>query len=243
MKSDLMRQFDFIPVTQFTGLVPYFEVQAGGAIGADMEIGLSANADSATVEGGTGILALRTLQATAPNVLGSAGAFTAGKIPKLVEIGTIGLVGLQVLTVGDDVRHVMRVPSYWDRHQPINARVIWATESSTATDGVTWKMLYSELTPGTTLLAAPATALDTPIVEQLVSAGEAAKMLRRTAAGVIAAKAIADAALYWSFLIEADAQTNNPLSDGTYLLGVEFEYSPKWNRTSQPQKAAWTWQA
>lgn len=236
----LMKQFDFIPVNQFSGLVPYFEVQSSGAIGSNMEIGLSANADTATVEGGSGITALRTLQATAPNVIGSAGAFTAGAIPKLVEIGTTGLIGLQMLTAGDDVRHVMRVPSHWDRHHDIKARVIWATESVTTTDGLTWKILYGELTPNSSAVAAPATALDTVIAEQLVSVA-VAKTMYRTAAGIIVAKSIADAALYLSFLVEADAQTGNPLSDGVYLLGVEFEYTPKLSRKSMHRGAReWT---
>ncbi len=45
---------------------PTFTVEASGAIGTNMEIGLSADAATATVEGGTGISAVRTLTTTSP---------------------------------------------------------------------------------------------------------------------------------------------------------------------------------
>ena len=45
---------------------PTFTVEASGSIGSNMEIGLSADAASATVEGGSGISAARTLTTTSP---------------------------------------------------------------------------------------------------------------------------------------------------------------------------------
>lgn len=45
---------------------PTFTVEAAGAIGANMEIGLSADATTATVEGGSGISAQRVLTTTSP---------------------------------------------------------------------------------------------------------------------------------------------------------------------------------
>lgn len=45
---------------------PSFTVEASGAIGVNMGIGLSADAASATVEGDTGITAARTLTTTSP---------------------------------------------------------------------------------------------------------------------------------------------------------------------------------
>lgn len=237
---DFMRQRMFIPVTQFSGLVPLFEVQIAGSIGVNMEVGLSHDTDAATVEGGAGLTALRTLQATAPNVLASAGV-TGGLPSKVVEIGTLGLIGLKMITVGDDVAHTMIVPSIWDRHNPIYVRAIWASESVTGTDGVTWKFLYNELIPdAATALIKPATALDTAIVEDLVTA--TAKALQRSPAGIINRKSIADTALYWSFLVEADAQTGNPLTDGVYLLGVEFEYTPKHSHSAAPRREGHAWQ-
>ena len=45
---------------------PSFTVAASGAIGTNMEVGLSADSASATFEGGTGITASRTLTTTSP---------------------------------------------------------------------------------------------------------------------------------------------------------------------------------
>lgn len=53
-------------VMVFTPSKPTFTVNSSGAIGASMEIGLSADSASATVEGGTGISAARTLTTTSP---------------------------------------------------------------------------------------------------------------------------------------------------------------------------------
>ena len=160
--------------------------------------------------------------------------------PALVEIGTLGFMGLKMAALGDDVRHVMPVPSNWDRHQDIRVRAIWATESVTTADRVVWKFLYDELTPDVTELVAPATALDTVIAADAPIA--TAKTLLRSPAGIINAKSIADTELYWSFLLESDAQTGNPLTDGVYLLGVEFEFSPK-HGPGELEAEAIPWQA
>jgi hypothetical protein len=52
----------------FTGtpVQPSFTVQSAGAIGSNMEVGLSADSAAATFEGGTGITAARTLTSTSP---------------------------------------------------------------------------------------------------------------------------------------------------------------------------------
>lgn len=49
-----------------TNSKPTFTVEASGAIGSSMEIGLSVDTASATVEGGTGITAQRALTTTSP---------------------------------------------------------------------------------------------------------------------------------------------------------------------------------
>ena len=54
-----------------------FVVQSSGAIGSNMEIGLSADANTASLQGGTGITAARTLDTdTTPCVLGETAATT-----------------------------------------------------------------------------------------------------------------------------------------------------------------------
>lgn len=239
-KLHFMRQRLFIPVTQFTGLVPYLEVQSSGAIGTNMEVGLSANTDAATYEGGTGITALRTLQATAPNVFGSAGAFTAASIPKLVELGALGVVALVMPTAGDDVRHLMLIPSTWNRKHPIYVRCIWSTDSATIADTIDWKFLYLAVTPDLTELIAPATALDTVIPQDTVPVATA-KVINRTAQGKINARTIADAALYLAFICEMDAKAAG-LSEDVFFHGVEFEYTPHFgplNAVDDVEGEAW----
>lgn len=49
-----------------TNSKPTFTVNSSGAIGTNMEVGLSADAASATFEGGTGITAQRVLTTTSP---------------------------------------------------------------------------------------------------------------------------------------------------------------------------------
>lgn len=53
-------------VMVYTPSKPTFTVNSSGAIGSSMEIGLSADSASATVEGGTGITSARTLTTTSP---------------------------------------------------------------------------------------------------------------------------------------------------------------------------------
>lgn len=53
-------------VIVYTPSQPTFTVASSGAIGTNMEIGLSADSAAATVEGGTGITASRTLTTTSP---------------------------------------------------------------------------------------------------------------------------------------------------------------------------------
>ncbi len=49
-----------------TNSKPSFTVEASGSIGSNMEVGLSADSNAATFEGGTGITAARTLTTTSP---------------------------------------------------------------------------------------------------------------------------------------------------------------------------------
>lgn len=49
-----------------TNSKPSFTVEASGAVGANMDVGLSADSAAATFEGGTGITAQRTLTTTSP---------------------------------------------------------------------------------------------------------------------------------------------------------------------------------
>lgn len=72
-----------------------FVVQSSGAIGTNMEIGLSADADTATLEGGTGITAARTLSDNSP--IASDGAVTAAagtEVATDVDVGEVGFIAI-----------------------------------------------------------------------------------------------------------------------------------------------------
>jgi hypothetical protein len=144
----------------------------------------------------------------------------------LTEISTTGIMGLKIAAAGNDVRHIEAVPSHWDKHNPIKVRVIWASASVTGTDAVTWKFLYDDVVPETTVVGTPSTALDTAITALDLVAG-VAYTVQATAWGTINKGNIANDALYWKWLVEADAFTGDPYTEGLWLLGVEFEYTPK----------------
>jgi len=149
----------------------------------------------------------------------------AGNAP-LTEISTTGIMGLKIAAAANDVRHIMAVPSHWDKHNPIKVRVIWTSASVTGTDAVTWKFLYDDVVPETTVVGTPSTPLDTAITALDLVAG-VAYTVQATDWGVINKGNIANDALYWKWLVEADAFTGDPYTQGLWLLGVEFEYTPK----------------
>lgn len=221
-KMFTVRQKLFIPVTQFSGFTDKFVVQSSGSIGTDMEVGFSHNTDAGTFEGGTGITAERKIVgASAPNRRVSAGV--GGGI--LREISAGGISGLLMATAGDDIRHFMEIPQDWDRSQKVRVRIIYSTASTTAADTITWKFAYRLITPGTTDFGATSVVLDTLLAADNVS-GTADAIERSAAAGVINAKSLGIAALYWLFGVEMDAFAAG-LTEGKTLLGVEFEYTKR----------------
>lgn len=231
----------YIPVTQFAGLTPQLTVNSAGSIGSNMEIGLDVNTAAAVIEGGSGITAARVLRA--PVKLSTVGAGTdAGTARTLEEISTTGLVGLLMATAGDDVRHSMPMPTDWDRDNDINVRAWWTSAyNTTVTDQTaTWKFLYGALAANSGVLAAPATALGTAIAADPPAA--TAYTIQATAWGTIAGKAIADTADWFNFLVELDA-IGGTFTEAKYLMGVEFQYTPRFGNNTYPQREAVAWQA
>lgn len=260
----IIRKRSFLPASMFAiqqkaftpaGTIskPSFTVEASGAIGSNMEIGLSADAASATVEGGTGITAQRTLTTTSPvgvptltgtavaidTLLQSAGAGN----PLYVENGTLGLMAFLMNTNGDDARFFGRIPGDFDRRQPLKVRTVFSTQSLTAADTIVWKFLYKTLIAGTTAIAAPATALDTAIASTTVVG--TADVLQVSPWGVINANKIASgngAPEHWAFIAEMDTKAVG-LSENIHFYGLEFEYTRKLTRMSRRGKQAEAWQA
>lgn len=174
------------------------------------------------------------------NFSGFTGAMigVGGGAPTFTEVSDFTHAGMDVAADGDDLSHLMLIPSIWDRKKPIKVRVIWTATSANA-DTMTWGFTYHEITPEVTTMDEPATALDTVIATDTVTG---AYDLQRTAAGVIDPGSLADAALYWSFLVNYLEVTGDPHSTGLVMLGVEFEYTPKLTQDSDfrgADGAAW----
>ena len=150
-------------------------------------------------------------------------------VPVHEEIATLtpGLGALEMAAAADDIAHMMAVPTDWDRRHPISVRFVWSSQSATAADTVDWKFLYKLMTPDSTVIAVPSTALDTVIPQETVVG--VANTLQRTAPGIINGNTIADAAEYIIFLCEMDALAAG-LSEKVYFHGIEFGYTPKWSK-------------
>lgn len=234
-KLSFMRQTEFIPVMDFLGLSgpPTITVDKA-AIGLNLELGVSSDTDGVAVCNNT--IANDLLGVTGVQPPASCGA----GLPVMKEITTLGLSGLLMEEAGDDVRHFMRIPSHWDRNHPIYVRAIWSSLAAAVGDrDITWKFLYALLTANTTALAAPATALDTALVADPPVG--TSKTLQATADGIINAGTIADANTHISFLMEMDA-FDAAFTEDKYLLGVEFDYTPRFGR-GQVRREARSWQA
>lgn len=159
--------------------------------------------------------------------------------PIFKEIGASGINGLLTDDANDEVSHFMRIPSNWDRDNNIYVRFIYATKSDVAADVITWKFLYGLFNPGTDLLAAPATALDTPLVQETIT-GVDLTLERSNVPGVLNGGTIPDADLYWAFTCIELLETG--ITEDIYFMGVEFEYTVKQDRgnlVSEPE----TWEA
>jgi hypothetical protein len=143
--------------------------------------------------------------------------------PALAEINSLGLVGIQMASTGDDAHVLIPLPDNICVDCQIKFSVLWSTDSTTTTEGVTWKVLYNEGALGSALAAA-ATALDTVITSD--SPLGTAYMLNETPQGVIAAGTV-DRNDILHVLAETDAFSGgmDPASDIVFLHGIFMEYT------------------
>ncbi len=230
-KLSLMRDVDYIPVNQFSGLVPTLRV-GSGTIGTNMEIGLDVNTASAKVEGGTGITAERILTTTPEDAIRQISLGTG--FPYLTKIQTSTRSGLLMTTANDAVSHTMRIPPYWDVRNDIFIRVLWTTLSNTVADTVDWRFRYllnqANLAAAGGLFGAPTTVLDTVIPQDnsLGLSGGAA-LTHLTADGVLKGGTITEVQDFLHFTVDMNAFAAG-LTESKWLLGVEFEYTRRMGR-------------
>jgi len=154
-------------------------------------------------------------------------------------INSLAQNGLLMASAGDDVHHFMAIPTDWAREHNISVSVVYTTGSATAADTIDWKFLYHLIAPETAAdtIVIPATALDTVIAQDTVHG--TAYVVQRSPQGVINGDTIAAADRYMSFLVEMDAFAAG-LTEDKLLLGVEFEYTPKWYKGKRRAGAAWS---
>lgn len=159
------------------------------------------------------------------NAAGGALVSAGAGLPALIAIGTTGLTGLLMRAAGDDIRHAMPIPADLDRYNPVRMRVWWSSEAAAVgARTIDWKVLYKALTSETSALAAGDTALSTAIARDTPVG--TAKVVQKTAWGVLNRNTITTAQDMLSLIVEMDA-FNAAFVENKYLLGLELEYSPK----------------
>lgn len=137
------------------------------------------------------------------------------------EIGSTGFNALHIDTAGDDCRILWPIPEDCDVEYDIQFRVHWSSASTTATDTITWKVLYKEHTVDSTALTAPSTALSTAIAADTNVAG--ANAWQKTAWGILNGSTLTkDNAV--ALIVECDAADMTLASEATYGHYLEIKY-------------------
>lgn len=177
---------------------------------------------------GTGQISALTLAEGTPNTF-TAGVNTgtvvvAGGVAGvyLANINNTNQLGVKMSTNGNAVYHDWLVPADLDQAYPVNIRLNWTTESTTLTDGALFTVTRKAMTRNTTALSATiSTALDTPLVADVVPVATA-YALATTNKGVIAANSLTAGEHQ---LLKIVMTTKTGATD-IWLLGVEYEYVP-----------------
>jgi hypothetical protein len=237
-KLSPLRQTKFIHVSGFSSMNAILAVQASGAIGTNMEIGLSADAATATLEGGTGITAERVLATNNPCRMRPEGSSSLIAAP----VGSSDILAIQFTAAAPGPRHHMGIPSDWDRRHPIYVRAVWEHQlSSIGTEDVQWRFLYEAITSGATniLATTPASVLDTVIPVETPALPQGT--WKRGSAGTMNAKSLlASSGTTHPFMLHfalGVGAMNNWSSAYPRLLGIEFEFTPRWGRSERQVEA------
>jgi len=155
------------------------------------------------------------------------GSALAGKgtgAPVTVAIDTGAPMVVRFEEAGDKWINFIGLPKDVDVEKPLYIRVLWSTNSTTATDDATFIVLYKRV-PAGVALAAAATALDTPIAEDRFGT-TVAKTLCKTDWGKIAGKKLVEGDML-VLETEIDATDATIASEYIFFLGLEIEYTPK----------------
>lgn len=136
-----------------------------------------------TAYGGYYAIALTTEAAAAEPVIGALYISAGTGAPYPTEVTDSGIVGLYVNDTADSVGILYPIPYDMDVKSPMDFAIMWTSNTSTSTETVTWKVLYTELTMNSEAIEAGASALDTVIAAD-AQAGTA-QAIQQTAWGTL----------------------------------------------------------
>jgi len=139
-----------------------------------------------------------------------------------VEVGTSGIAGCRFTYTDSDIGILWPTPYDLDVKSPVELAVVWSSDQTTATDTITWKVLYTELTMDTTAVAIGATALNTAIAADTNIA--TANALQQTAYGQINGGLLTNGRVL-SLILELDAVSGATTSSDVivaYYLVVRY---------------------
>lgn len=164
----------------------------------------------------------------------------------LSEVGTTGLVGLEIDTSGSQVKHWMAIPTFMDLSEDIYVRGHWVSASDEPNDTFTVAVTYRQYVDGDTFGAGPTASLNTAIPADN-AVGSGSTVYQTTKAGTIDGYSIsldAHDAVEWIVTCTFAADDNGDgVPDGTFnqtkhFLGLEFFYLPKLTPGVQTSKVA-----
>lgn len=160
----------------------------------------------------------------------SAGAQGAG----LSEIGSTGLVGLEIESQSSVVKHFMSAPTFMDVNEDIYVRAHWTSASTETADTFTATVTYRQFGDGDTIGSGVSAALNTAIPADNVSGNLDYQV---TSAGTVSGGTLdvdANDGLEWIVTLTFAAG----LTEAKHFIGLEFFYLPKLTPGAQKSKVA-----
>jgi len=152
----------------------------------------------------------------------SVGLFSLGtNNPRVAQVNSLGLAGLQMTATGDNARLLFPVPKNACIECPMKFNVVWSSGSTTTTQTATFTVLYARAPLGTAL-SVPASTLSTPITADAVNGN--AYSLNETSQGVLNGRTLQRNDVL-SLLVSLSAVSGfNPVASPTFIHGINVEY-------------------
>lgn len=148
---------------------------------------------------------------------------------RLFEINDFGIVGIRFANAGEILRTCIEVPVDLNPDFSVGFRVIWTNSAAaSAGRGVTWVITLAKDLANAAMTAAASvtTALDTPLVEKLISAAWAREYTARGIKNKLGlTRAQIESGVGLRVNIEADILDAGSVD--ITLLGLEIDYAPQ----------------